>query len=151
MLTVRYENTVQEIWRWYGRFWLKRLWPIDLGLAFMLATMTAFLSSNIRGLAYPPMFFAVLAGVALLALWPVLRPLISRPRPVTLSIDPQGVTAEPGGVRRAWREVAAVEELDGAVVLAGGNRSAFIAPARAFDSAEARDAFLAQARAWKAG
>jgi hypothetical protein len=148
VITVSYANTRGEVWRWYARLWLRRLWPIDLGLAFTLVTMAGFLSSNIRGLAFPPLFFGILGGVALLALAPVLRLTVAAPAPRTLTVGPEGVSE--AGRRRTWREITQVDDVDGAAVLNGANRNAFIVPARAFASEEARQAFLAAARAWKA-
>ena len=152
MLSIHYAPTRGEVFAWYGRLWLRRLWPIDLGMAFTLATMCAFLSSNVRGLAYPPMFAAVVGGVALLALWPVLKVSFAPPQPRTLTIGPDGLANEPAarGDPRAWREVMSIEDQNGAVVLNGANRNAVIVPRRAFASDASRDQFLAQARAWKA-
>jgi hypothetical protein len=72
-----------------------------------------------------------------------------KPQTRTLTVDEQGIATEIGSKSgtRSWREIRSVADEDGAIVIVGKNKNAFIVPARAFESDAERVDFLNYSRA----
>lgn len=89
------------------------------------------------------------AGLASIA-WMPLFPMIQfKPQMRTLTVDEHGISTSIGkksGVR-SWNQIRSVENEEGAIVIVGKNKNAFIVPARAFDNDAARADFLEYATA----
>lgn len=87
---------------------------------------------------------ALAAGIASIA-WMPLFPMIQfKPLMRTLTVDEDGISTVIGmkcGVRK-WNEIRSVADEEGAIVVVGKNKNAFIIPARAFGSDADRMDFL---------
>jgi hypothetical protein len=85
--------------------------------------------------------------VIVFPLWPQFR-FKSAVR--TLTIDADGLVTSVGTVSgsRSWKEIRSIEESDGAIVITGNNRNAFVVPERAFASSSERQQFFEAARQW---
>jgi hypothetical protein len=150
--TVKYTSRRSEIWRWYWRAWARpagfwrihALFGISCGLVF-----TVIRNPN----AFDPGFFLVasavytLGFVIFLPLWPQIR---FKRAVRTLTIDSGGLTTSIGKISatRLWKELRAVDEREGAVVITGKNRNALIVPRRAFSSDLEQRQFYEAARGW---
>jgi hypothetical protein len=152
MYTVKYASRRSEIWRWYWRAWKRPagLWRFHvifgLVFAFFLAVLLA--PGPFRlGYFFTVAVFGTLACVIFLPLWPQLR---FKPAVRTLTIDAEGLVTAVGAVSgsRSWKDVRSIEESDGAIVITGNNKNAFVVPERAFTDSSVRKQFLEAARQW---
>jgi hypothetical protein len=91
--------------------------------------------------------FGTLACVVFLPLWPQLR---FKPAVRTLTINAEGLVSAFGSVSvsRSWKDVRSVEESDGAIIITGNNKNAFVLPERAFANSGERKQFIEAARQW---
>lgn len=156
-LSVDYTLTRAQVWRWYSQLWLKSLWPIDLGLAFLAFVVVAELSSNIHTLSPTALGASAAAALLLLTLSPVIGVGEGVAWPTSLHASPSGIDAPvprmTSGTQQthvSWADITAIDDFEGGLALRGRSRSAFIIPRAAFASQAERDAFAQQARVWKA-
>ena len=150
--TVSYASLRSEVWRWYWRAWARPagLWRYHLLFGITCASVFTVLR-NPKSFDFA--FFLVAAVVytlgfiVLLPLWPQI---LFKRAVRSLTIDAQGLTTSIGKISgsRLWRDVQAVEERNGTVVITGNNQNAFIVPARAFSSDSDRREFYEAARRW---
>jgi hypothetical protein len=150
--TVNYASRRSEVWRWYWRVWSRPagLWRIHVLLGLSCALIFTVLRNP---KAFDLGFFLTAAAVytltfiILLPLWPQIR---FKRAVRSLTINPQGLNTSIGKVSasRLWNEVQSVDDRDGAVVITGKNRNAFIVPSRAFSSDLKRREFYEAARMW---
>ena len=155
-LSVDYTLTRGQVWRGYGRLWLRSLWPIDVGLAFLGFVVVAELSANIRTLSALAMGVGMAVAWLLLTLSPVIAYAARAAWPTSMQINRAGiVTSVPRlagtlhQVDLAWADTTAIDELDGGIVFRSGGRRGFIVPSSAFATLADRDAFARQAQAWR--
>jgi hypothetical protein len=87
---------------------------------------------------------AMLAGVACIAWLPVYPMVRFKTQMRTLTIDAKGISTTIGkkSESRAWTEIQSVQSEQGAIVITGRNKNAFIVPRRAFDSDRDQKEFL---------
>lgn len=143
-MTVIYTSQRQEIWAWYWRTWRQRLWKLHLFLFVMATLATSMMLFPQSALSPMSLARAAIAGVlllGLLALYPMLR---FKPQVRTLTLRDTGVFTEIGkrsGVIE-WSKIESVIEEGDDVVIQGRSGNAFVVPSRAFDSSEARRAFV---------
>jgi PHD/YefM family antitoxin component YafN of YafNO toxin-antitoxin module len=152
MYTVSYASKRREVWRWYWRAWMRPvgLWRFHALFGLIFAFVFAVL---LDPGAFRLKYFLSVAAMAtascviLFPLWPQIR---FNPAVRSLSIDAEGIKTSIGKVSgsRLWKEVQSVDERDGAIVITGKNQNAFIIPARAFTSDEARRELYEAARQW---
>ena len=92
-------------------------------------------------------FIGTLACVVFLPLWPQLR---FKPAIRTLTINAEGLVTAVGSVSgsRSWKDIRSIEESDGAIVITGNNKNAFVVPERAFANPSEREQFFEAARQW---
>jgi len=85
--------------------------------------------------------------VALFSLWPQIR---FKPTVRTLTIDADGITTVIGAISgtRRWAEIRSIEQSEGAIVITGVNKNAFVVPERAFPDKNERQQFFELARNW---
>ncbi len=146
--SLRYVSSRREVWAWYWRSWLQGRWRVHLAV-FATMAGAALLSSALRGSLSPadavPALAVALIGVAWMPFFPLLA---FKPQERTLEFDVEGLSTLIGRRlgRRSWSEIAAVDQMGTAVVIACRNGNAFIVPLRAFLSAADRDRFLIFAR-----
>jgi hypothetical protein len=150
MYTVNYASRRSEIWRWYWRAWKRPagLWRyhvmFGLALAFFFAVL---LEPGGFRLGYFLTVAAIVtvACVVFFPLWPQLR-FKSAVR--TLTINAEGLVTAVGTVSgsRLWKDILSIEEFDGAIVITGNNKNAFVVPERAFVNSSERRQFLDVAR-----
>lgn len=150
--TVNYASRRSEVWRWYWRAWAK---PAGLWRFHVLFGLTCALIFTVLrnpkvfdlGLFFTSAVVYTVVFTVLLPLWPQIR-FKSAVR--SLTINAQGLTTSIGKIlgSRLWKEVQSVDETEGAIVITGKNKNAFIVPARAFGSEDERRAFSDAARRW---
>ena len=152
MYTVNYASRRSEIWRWYWRAWKRPagLWRLHVmfGLASALF-FTVLLEPGASRLGYflTVAVIGTLACVVFLPLWPQLR-FKSAIR--TLTINAEGLVTAVGSISgsRSWKDIRTIEESDGAIVITGNNKNAFVVPERAFANTSEREKFFEAARQW---
>lgn len=85
--------------------------------------------------------------VAFFPLWPQLR-FKSAVR--TLTINAEGLVTAVGTVSgsRSWKEIRSIDESEGAIIITGINKNAFVVPERAFANNSQRQQFVEAARQW---
>ena len=152
MYTVNYSSRRSEIWRWYWRAWKRPagLWRFHvmfgLGFAFFFAVL---LEPGAFRLGYflTVAVIVTLACVIFFPLWPLLR-FKSAVR--TLTINADGLVTAVGSVSgsRLWKDIRSIEESEGAIVITGNNKNAFVVPERAFANSGERKQFFEAARQW---
>jgi hypothetical protein len=147
-LKVDYTLTPGQVWRWYGGYWLRKLWYLDLGLAFLILTVVMYLTGNV--LSIPLGWTGLGAGLALLLLTlsPALSMSLAAHGPRSLEIRPEGLAT--GARQITWSDIAGIDDFEGGLAFRGRSRSAIIVPLTAFPSTVERETFAAQARGWKA-
>ena len=150
--TVNYASRRSEIWRWYWRAWAKPagLWRFHVLFGFTCAfAFTLLRNPKFFDFGYFLVAAAVytFAFIVLLPLWPQIR-FKSAIR--SLTISEEGLTTSVGKISgsKPWTEVQSVDEANGAVVITGKNKNAFVVPARAFRSDLERREFYEAARQW---
>ncbi|MBI3725473.1 YcxB family protein [bacterium] len=152
----------------YRRYYAIRRPAILFDIGFKTLTVVLAISS-IYTLAWPPTLLADIFPLAL-ALMPVVAvfPLMIWSRfgrafraawrstgqygEQRMRISPDGifVSGPTGETLKYWKAVHRIVESGGHAFIFTGHLQAFILPRRAFASSEAREAFLARARAWQA-
>jgi hypothetical protein len=147
-LKVDYTPTPGQAWRWYGRFWLQRLWYLDLGLAFLVLTVVMYLTGNVLTIPLGWTGLAAALALLLLTLSPALSMSFAAHGSRSLEIRPEGLAT--GERQIAWSDIVAIDDFEGGLAFRGRSRTAVIVPLTAFASPADREAFAAQARAWKA-
>jgi hypothetical protein len=150
--TLQYSSTRAEVWRWYWRAWAapNGLWRVH---ALAVVAIAAVLWPLGLSPVHQPWRFFEIAGVlvvvalAFMILWPQLR-FKSKSR--VLKVDANGWSTQIGDLSgsRSCKDVLAVEDGDGAIVLVSANGSAIIVPNRAFADDTARGEFLCAVRRW---
>lgn len=91
----------------------------------------------------------MVAGLASIAWMPLVPMIQFKPQTRTLRVDEHGISTTIGaksGVRK-WSEIRSVTDEEGAIVIVGKNKNAFIVPARAFDGDVGRADFLGYTKA----
>ena len=146
--TVQYASSRREIWSWYWRAWRSNLWKFHVTLFVGVSAATLFVLSSGISLRTRDIAFAFVAGLASIAWLPIYPLLQFKPETRTLTIDERGISTVIGknSAFRAWGQIKSVLEKQGAVVITGQNKNAFIIPRRAFDTEEAQKDFLKYAR-----
>jgi|SRR5579864_3582531 len=147
---VEYASQRREVWDFYWRAWQRRLWKYHAAL-FLAVTAAAMAGSymSAHGALRPKSFLLALGFGLLSIIWLPAYPMLRfKPQVRTLELDQEGVATTIGKRtgQRAWKDVESVTEENGQIVILGRNGNAFLVPARAFASAEARRAFLSFAR-----
>ncbi len=152
MYTVNYASRRSEIWRWYWRAWKRPagLWRFHVMFGLLFAFFfTVLLAPGAFRLGYFLMVAVIgtLACVVFLPLWPQLR---FKPALRTLTINAEGLVTAVGSVSgsRSWKDIRSIEEFDGAIVITGNNKNAFVVPERAFQNTSEREQFFEAARQW---
>jgi hypothetical protein len=152
MYTVNYASRRSEIWRWYWRAWKRPagLWRFHVmfGLVFAFF-LTVLLEPGAFRLGYflTVAVIGTLACVVFLPLWPQLR---FKPAIRTLTINAEGLVTAVGSASGSlsWNDIRSIEESDGAIVITGNNKNAFVVPERAFENTSDQKQFLEAARQW---
>ncbi|KQM85332.1 hypothetical protein ASE67_12970 [Sphingomonas sp. Leaf23] len=140
---IHYASTRAEVWRYYWRLWRQRMWKAHLAVFVVLATLLfAHLSERDWPIA-AGLTAAVLANCIPLVcfiLYPMLR---FNPEVRELSATADGLQTSIGRRHAAipWCDIAAIESVDGTLVIRRSDFNGLIVPARAFASDEARLAF----------
>lgn len=152
--TVNYASRRSEVWRWYWRAWAKPkgLWRVHVlfgvtcGLVFTVLRDPKFFD---LGVFFTAAAVSTVGFIILLPLWPQIR-FKSAVR--SLTINATGLRTSIGKISaaRQWNEVQSVDDANGAVVVSGKNKSAFIIPSRAFASDLEQGKFYEAARRWHA-
>ncbi|HVV31843.1 MAG TPA: YcxB family protein [Vitreimonas sp.] len=146
--TIQYASTRDEIWRWYWRSWQRGLWVTHAVVFCWVSGVVLLLLWSTNLLRPTNVVLAIAAGLASIA-WMSLFPMIQfKPQTRTLTVDEHGISTTIGaksGVRK-WSEIRSVTDEDGAIVIVGKNKNAFIIPARAFDNDAGRRDFLGYAK-----
>jgi hypothetical protein len=147
-IKIEYSSLRREVWKFYWRSWRQRLWKIHL-LVFVAVTLLAFEYFAMQGFVAPNgAMLAFGCGFFSIAWMPIFPLLRFRPQTRSLEIDAEGISTTIGKIsaRRLWQEIASITEADGNIVVLVKTGNAFIIPPRAFDSENARLAFLAFAQ-----
>lgn len=139
-ISINYASQRNEVWQWYWRTWRRSLWKTHFSI-FIAVVVVA--SLGIFGGV--PTGWTGLALVGAIGILPlagfVLFPMLKfKPEVRTLAVDGEGI-ATTIGKRSAtipWAEIADVREDGDALIIQRRNLNAFIVPARAFRSAEAK-------------
>jgi len=151
--TISYSSRRSEVWAHYWRLWRQKLWRIHAGL---FTAMAIGLSIGLTNWHLSPgrlIVTAILGGLLpciLLALYPLAR---FKPQIRILTIGRAGLTTSIGKLdgQVSWRDVDAIDDREGLIVIRRTNGNAFVVPDRAFASTADREAFLDAARdAWTA-
>ncbi len=138
-ITIRYTSNRTEIWRYYWRMWRQQLWKAHIFVFMIVATLTysALPAHRLSWIA------AIATGGAVIAffmLYPLLR---YKPEMRELTVSDEGIRTSIG--RREsdipWKDVAAINVQDDALIIRRSNLNALIVPARAFATSEERAAF----------
>jgi len=144
-VTIEYAPRRGEIWTWYWKVWIKRLWKSHLriftivaGLAYLFLSYPA--PPSLTTLAVPLAIGAI--PVLLLILYPQLR---FKPQTRTVTIGTSGITTVVGrkSGRISWKNIRSVTEDRGYVIVQGSSGNAFIIPPRAFETPEEQVRFVA--------
>jgi hypothetical protein len=150
--TVNYASRRSEVWRWYWRAWARPagFWRVHVLLGFSCAFVFTLLRSPKSfdfGLFLVAAALYTLTFIVFLPLWPQIR-FKSAVR--SLTINAQGLTTSIGKIlgSRLWSEVRSIDQRDGAVVITGKNKNAFIVPSGAFTSELERREFYEAALRW---
>lgn len=148
-LAIEYASLRKEVWAWYWRSWLQRLWKFH-ALIFACVVVTA---SLVMFDGPPPNKFSVLVALVSVGLVPliflILYPMIRfKPERRSLIVDDNGFETSIGKrhAKLAWSEVSEVIDDDETIVFQGRNGNAMIIPRRAFGSPSERDDFLSFVR-----
>jgi hypothetical protein len=152
MYTVNYASRRSEIWRWYWRAWKRPagLWRFHVifGLVFAFIYAVLLEPGAFRlGYCLAVAAIATVACVIFFPLWPQVR---FKPAVRTLTINAEGLETAVGTVSgsRLWKDIRSIEESDGAIVITGKNKNAFVVPDRAFANSSERRQFFEAARQW---
>lgn len=152
-ITIQYCSHRRDVWAHYVRFWQQRLWRIHAALFTAIALG---LLVGLQGWHLSPAMIAAIsiAGgllpCAALALYPLVK---FKPQTRILIIDGNGLRTSIGEMygEVGWREVAAIGDHEGLIIIRRTNGNAFLIPERAFASPADRRIFLTAARdAWSA-
>jgi YcxB-like protein len=143
-IKIEYSSLRSEVWSFYWRSWRQRWWKVHL-LVFSSVTAVAFVGLYRQGLS-PFSEGALACGCGFLSIvWMPIYPLLKfKPQTRILEIGAAGISTTIGKIsgQRSWHEIASITQSDGNIVILGKNGNAFIVPPRAFDSENARQAFL---------
>jgi hypothetical protein len=154
MHTVTYCSRRIEVWRWYWRAWARPagLWRFHVLFGLTVALIST--ETRRRGTFDWTYFcvaavFGFLCALVLLPLWPQMR-FKSAVR--SLTINAEGLTTSIGKISasRQWKDVRSIDLEDGAVIITGNSKNAFIIPSRAFADDRERVEFYKSAQRWHA-
>ncbi len=146
---IRYHPSRREAWREYWKTWRHRLWASQV----LVAAWVGWALSNSP--LHPPSITSW--GLAFVVALPVIMLVIALVPQIlfksterTVHVGPQGWSTEIGKVsgKRAWSEVASIEEWAGQVVITSASANALIIPARAFPDAASRRQFVKDIEQW---
>ena len=149
-IEVRYSASRRDVWLWYRKAWISRLWVFHLvvGLSVTGAILWVESGSNPVG----PAQIAGAIGVALLliALTAAYPQIVFKAQERWLQIRPDGMAPgiKPISRQYSWGDVARLTALGDTINIGLRNGNAFIVPRRAFASDADRTAFLDAAYRW---
>jgi YcxB-like protein len=149
--TVNYASQRSEIWRWYWRAWARPMGLWRFHALFGLIFGIAFAALKDGPFDWGYLFTAAAVGfltcLVFLPFWPQLR---FKRTVRSLTITHSGIDSTVGTISgtKPWKDVLTVEKTNGAIVITGKNKNAFIVPARAFAGDREREEFYEAARQW---
>ncbi|MDE2595398.1 MAG: YcxB family protein [Sphingomonadales bacterium] len=142
-LSVSYASQRSEVRQWYWRVWRRSLWRIHL-VIFVATTISASLRIY-GGLPKGILAFSYVAAIGILPLIGMfLFPMWKfKPQVLTLRVDRCGIDTIIRQLSASvpWNEISDVQDEDDNLVIRLRNLNAFIVPARAFETREARTEF----------
>jgi len=149
--TLRYSSSRREVWHWYWRTWRARLWRIHAAIAVAVGVIMAGKSGatgNLGPIAVT--IAATFAGVVAVSV--AIPQILFKSSERTLRVHASGWSTQigPKSGQGSWPEIAPVQEVEGAVILANKGGNALIVPARAFSCDAERNQFLSDVRKWQA-
>jgi len=146
--TLKYCSSRRDVWAWYWKAWLKRLWVIHVVLAIVIS----FIFMSINQKSFNDFLLIFLTVLVILFLSFALAPQIMfKKSERVLIVDSYGWSTKVGRKEgsRAWDEVKSIYEEKAKVVLLGKNGNALIIPSYAFSDASNRHQFVRDAKSWK--
>lgn len=131
MLSVRYAVTREEVWSWYVRTWLRKLWKYHLvTMSLLAASLSLFRlgGTGLSGLLIGLVVGGVLIGV--MVVWPQLS---FRPEERVLTFDAEGVKFVRGSQSGSlsWNQITSISNRDEGIIIEGRKLNSFIVPKRA--------------------
>jgi hypothetical protein len=147
-ISVEYSSTRREVWGLYWRMWQQRLWKMHLLIFVAAAVAASFAAFGRLPRDVPELLAIVLTGLIPTALFALYPMLMFKPQMRVLTVDDDGIDTTIGKRKQSlgWVEIADVRSSGEALVIQRHNLNAFIVPARAFDTPEARSSFEAFVR-----
>jgi hypothetical protein len=151
-MLVRYRVTRSQIWRSYWYVWrhIARIRIIHAAIFLAVLNIVVLLQAD-RNAALPErLAIAVIAGLAVIAWFPLHPQLLFKPEERTLRIQPDGIWttigAKSGDI--PWTAVDRIAVETDCVYIIGTSGNAFGIPTHAFDNDAQRMEFVERATAW---
>jgi len=150
-ITIRYGSRRSEVWTHYWQLWRQKLWRAH---AALFTAVVLVLLAGLSGGHLPVVDTVTIALVGGLlpcvglAFYPLAK---FKPQERVLTINGQGLSTSIGQQygEVAWREIEAITDHEGLIIIRRTNGNAFVVPDRAFVSLSDRAEFLNVARnAW---
>jgi hypothetical protein len=142
-LTVSYSSTRREVMGFYWLIWRQRLWKMHAAIFIAAIALVSFAMfggwpANVAQLT--TVFLLGLVPLLLLALYPML---MFKPQVRILTANSEGIATTIGKRSQvlAWEEIASVKSSSHSLIIQRRNLNAFLVPARAFQTTEARSSF----------
>lgn len=148
--TLRYRSSRGQVWRWYWRAWLARLWKIHVAVAVLLSFAVSVTKVNsVDYMAWAIWFLALLPVITVL--FAAFPQIMFKNSERTLTVDSRGWFTQIGSKSgsKTWNEVESIRENAGSVVITGKNGNALIIPDFAFVASPTRQQFVADTQRWK--
>jgi len=143
--TVRYRSSRKEVWNWYWKSWLRKLWIFNVLIA---ASLTLVIAGQ-NGIGNMGVCFLVLFPITALLLAAGPQILFKRAERI-LRVTPAGWHTQIGKRvgSRSWSDVASIKDEDGNIIITGKNLNALIVPLRALPDPSFRHQFLEDVQDW---
>jgi len=142
-VSITYTSKRSEVMAYYWLTWRKRLWKTHVAIFAATVAITSFVIFGGWPSSVPQVATAFSVGLVPLLLLAFYPMLMFKPHARVLTVTDEGITTIIGKRTQvlAWGDIGDVESSSDAIIVQRPNLNAFIVPARAFATSEARHSF----------
>ena len=149
-IEVRYSSSRRDVWLWYRKAWISRLWVFHLVVSLSVTAAILWVESGSHPVGPAQIAGAIGVALLLIAAMATYPQVVFKAQERWLQIRPDGMATRIKSMSRqySWGEVAKLTAVGDSINIGLRSGNAFIIPRRAFASDADRTAFLDAARRW---